>query len=285
MMKRKIMAAGLSVLMMLSGTCAVSAEETSQSAESEIIVEDTAETAAESTTETAAESAAGSRAAGQTESGEEAADVTADERAHASNDYEYNYSFETYTEANRNFIRVMVEIKNVTEDKNLYVSGGTIDLEDADGHLVRCINQVNYVPRIIYPGNTGYMFCERGDLDGIEDIASIQVKPDFVIRNTSSVLNEYEDSDISFRVGGDYAIEANGRITNSTGQDVNSMDVYIAYFDKDMKLLGIGGSTINDVPAGATRSFGMRGLVYGDTSKIGDAVNYEFFVSDRTEMN
>ena len=49
--------------------------------------------------------------------------------------------------------------------------------------------------------------------------------------------------------------------------------------------MSIGSSTINDVPAGATRSFGMRGLVYGDTSKIGDAVNYEFFVSDRTEMN
>lgn len=279
MVRKKLMAAGLSALMLLSGGVLVMGEETAASSVSETAVESAAETAAEDS-EAAVEEAVSASTEVVSDAGAETAGSTADEQANSSNDYESNYYYETYTLLNKTCMRVLVSIKNTSENKNLYVSGASIDIEDQEGHLLRCVNNIDIVPQIVYPGNTGYFYSENINMDGIDDVSAINVVPDYVVRSTNSSLHEFPDSDISFKVGGDRKIEANGRITNDTDQDVSVLDVRIVYFDKDMNVLGIGETYINDIPVGATRSFGMDGLEYGDIEKIGSAVSYELFTSE-----
>lgn len=288
MLRKQLVAAGLSVLMLLSGSMAVMAEETAQSSVSDAPSEAVSEAAESAAAENAELNVAGTAlsdavadVADDSGAGEDTADIAAGQQANSKNDYASKYYFETYSERDKTFLRVMVEIENLSEDKNLYVSDATIDLEDSEGHLLRCINSVHAIPSIIYPGNTGYLYCSGADLEGIEDIAGMKVVPDFVIRSTNTVLHDYPDSDITFKVGGDRKIEANGRVTNDTDTDVSSMNVTIIYFDNDMQVLGISSTQINDVPAGATRSFGMQGIsLYGDASKISNAVKYELFINE-----
>ena len=289
MFRKKLMAAGLSALMLLSGGVLVMGEETAASSVSETAVESAAETAAEDSevaveeavsVATETDSVSEAAAVSLTDAADETASNSSEPRADSSNDYESSFYYETYTVSSKTYFRAIVEIKNVSEDKNLYVSSATIDLEDKDGHLLRCINRVSVLPRIIYPGNSGYLYCERENMDGIENVSDINVTPDFVIRSTNSVLHDYPDSDISFKVGGDRKIEANGRIENDPDKDVELLDVKIIYLDDDMNVLGIGGTSIEDLPVGAKRSFGMEGLQYGDIDKIGGASRYELYVTD-----
>ena len=280
MKRSRLLAGGLGALMMLSGSSAVLGEETSQASEVEIVTESETVNGTENGLSEAAEDVAVSTGSDAAEERNDTADIASGDTAHSANDYESSLHYETYEVNKKTWMRAIVSIKNISEDKNLYVSGATFDLEDGDGHLIRCIDDIFALPDIIYPGNTGYLYCERIDLEGIDDVSAINVVPDFVVRSTTSVMHEYEDSDLSFRVGGERQIEANGRVKNTTDKDVDSMGVHIIYFDKDMNVLGIGSSHIDDIPAGATRSFGMQGLTYGNVDKIGDAVNYEFFVDD-----
>lgn len=150
-----------------------------------------------------------------------------------------------WNEFDNNNIQVIIPIKN-TGDKNLVLRNDpSITLEDKNGNLIKVMDMISCIPRVIQPGETGYYSC--GDLIDKEYMTK-QLKA-VVVPHIEYIDNCYrfEISQTKFDTA-EYSdeITLSGKINNTT--DINYTDVYVSYiaFDKNGNLLGIGDSILSN---------------------------------------
>ena len=180
----------------------------------------------------------------------------------------------TYTDSiGSTWVQIMVPVTN-TGDRNLYMSSGTMDLEDSSGHLVDSESLVPFFPEVLAPGETGWYY-EETTLDSAVN-SELSVVPHVDIKEAKVDCIRYEASDIAFtdeKFGG---LKATGRVTNSTAEDGSLVHVVVFLFDAEENLVG-QTYTILDGNLKAGESMGFSTSTFGTN----DAVNVDTVTSYR----
>lgn len=182
----------------------------------------------------------------------------------------------TYTNSiNTTWAQVSVPVTN-TGDRNLYLGSGTMDLEDAGGHLVDSLSLVSFYPQVLAPGETGWYY-EETTLDAAPS-SELSVVPHVDIQEATVECIRYEASDLSFADEEFGGIKATGRITNTTAADGSLVHVVLFLFDSEEKLVGQTFTILDDdLKAGDTIGFSTQTFGSNDAVDVDSITGYRLF--------
>lgn len=186
----------------------------------------------------------------------------------------------TYTNSiGATWVQAIVEITN-TGSKNLYLSSGAYDLEDADGDLVAAQTLVSEYPSVLAPGEKGYMY-EETTLDEYSGDGELSILPRPDVKEATVDLVRYETSEISVSNDTFGGIKVTGRVENTTAETADGM-VYIVAFFYDANGVPVGSAfTIltEELAAGAKIGFEFTGFSLPDdvtADTVADTVVYAY---------
>ena len=182
----------------------------------------------------------------------------------------------TYTDSiGSTWVQIMVPVTN-TGDRNLYMGSGTMDLEDASGHLVDSKSLVPFFPEVLAPGETGWYY-EETTLDSAVN-SELSVVPHVDIKEAKVECIRYEASDIAFtdeKFGG---LKATGRITNATDEDGSLVHVVVFLFDAGENLVGQTYTILDgDLKAGESMGFSTSTFGTNDAVNVDTVTGYRLF--------
>lgn len=176
------------------------------------------------------------------------------------------------------WVQSIVEITNIGS-KDLYLSAGAYDLEDADGSLVTARTMVSEYPNVLAPGEKGYMY-EETTLDEYSGDGELTILPRPDVKEATVDLIRYDVSEVSVADGGYGDVSVTGRVENTT-DEAGSM-VYVTAFFYDANGVPIGSAfTIltEELPAGGKIGFKLSGFALPDdvtADVIADTVVYAY---------
>ena len=151
------------------------------------------------------------------------------------------------------WMQTIVPVTN-TGKVNLYVDGGSFDMEGADGSLIGVQNYVSAFPQILAPGETGYIYENTSPETALEETPSIVPHPD--ISEATVDLIRYDVTDVSVADREYAGINVIGRVTNNTGEDASLVYVAIALYDADGAVVDVVFTVLTDgLAAGAQMGF------------------------------
>ena len=162
------------------------------------------------------------------------------------------------------WVQTIVEITN-TSSKNLYLSSGSYDLEDADGKLVASQSLVSCYPSVLAPGEKGYMY-EETTLDNYDGDGNLTILPRPSIDTAKVDLIRYNVTDVTISDDRFSGVKVLGRVENATDEATDGM-VYIAAFFYDVSGTPIGSAftiLMEDIEAGAKIGFELSGFSLPD---------------------
>ena len=182
----------------------------------------------------------------------------------------------TYTDSiNTTWAQVSVPVTN-TGDRNLYLGAGTMDLEDAAGHLVDSLSLVGFYPQVLAPGETGWYY-EETTLDAAPS-SELTVVPHVDIKEATVECIRYEASDLSFADEEFGGIKATGRITNTTTADGSLVYVVLFLFDSEENLVGQTFTILDgELKAGDTIGFSTQTFGSNDAINVDSITGYRLF--------
>ena len=182
----------------------------------------------------------------------------------------------TYTDSiNTTWAQVSVPVTN-TGDRNLYLGAGTMDLEDAAGHLVDSLSLVGFYPQVLAPGETGWYY-EETTLDSVPS-SELTVVPHVDIKEATVECIRYEASDLSFADEEFGGIKATGRITNTTTADGSLVYVVLFLFDSEENLVGQTFTILDgELKAGDTIGFSTQTFGSNDAINVDSITGYRLF--------
>ena len=173
------------------------------------------------------------------------------------------------------WIQIAVPVKN-TGSVNLYLSSGTIDLEDADGHLVDSKSLVSVYPEVIMPGETAWYY-EETLLDSSPSSA-LSAVPHVNVKEATVDCIRYETSDISLAEEEYGGIKVTGRVENTSGEDGSMVYVAVFLYDGEGSLLGQDFTILDgELKAGDKMGFAVSGFGNGNNYDLGYVASYEIF--------
>lgn len=169
---------------------------------------------------------------------------------------------------------VIVEVTN-TGTTDLYLSSGSIDLEDENGTLVDVLNYVSVYPQVISPGEKAYYF-ENTIIDDVSeiDVLNVVLHPD--IEEATIEKSSFPVIDVTFRDDEYSGIEATGRVENTSDEDESMLYVVIVLFDANDKPMAVL-RTIEDVNAGVKQGFTATALSISDDITASSVARYEVY--------
>ena len=170
--------------------------------------------------------------------------------------------------------KAFVEIEN-TGNVPLYLHDAKFDIEDNDGHLLKTESLVSTCPDAILPGEFGYFYADYIDLDDVDDSNGLKFVPNYKIDEAKHEIVDYETSDVSIREDDMWKCMISGRLTNTTDEKIGLIYVSAIYYDADGNVLGISGTNLTDVEAGATESFEIIGQFFSDDVSYSDIADYK----------
>ena len=86
---------------------------------------------------------------------------------------------------------------------------------------------------------------------------------------------DYETNDVSIREDDMWKCKIIGRLTNTTDEKIGIIYVNAIYYDADGNVLGISGTNLTDIEAGATESFEIIGQFFRDDVSFSDIADYK----------
>lgn len=142
----------------------------------------------------------------------------------------------TYTDSiGAAHVQISVPVTN-TGNTNLYLGAGTMDLEDASGHLVSSESLVSVYPQILQPGETAWYY-EETSLNEAPS-SELTVVPHVDVREAKVNCIRYEVSDVSFTNDNYGGITATGRVKNTTNEDGSLIYVVAFLYDAQENFIG-----------------------------------------------
>lgn len=175
------------------------------------------------------------------------------------------------------WVQVIVEITN-TGTSNLYLSSGSYDLEDAEGHLVASQTLVSEAPDVIAPGEKGYMY-EETTLDTPVE-GELTVLPRVDVEEASVDLIRYTVSDASLTEGKYGDLKILGRVENTSAEPGDMVQIVAVLYDADGVCIGQMFTILTDeLAAGDKIGFEMSSLSLPDTvtaEAVAEIVYYAF---------
>lgn len=131
--------------------------------------------------------------------------------------------------------QIAVPVEN-TGSVNLYLGSGTMDLEDADGHLVESLSMVSVYPQVLKPGETGWYF-EESTLDE-KPSSDLKVVPHVDVEEATVDCIRYETSDITISDEEYGGIKVTGRVENTTDEDGSMVEVVVFLYNENGDFIG-----------------------------------------------
>lgn len=77
-----------------------------------------------------------------------------------------------------------------------------------------------------------------------------------------------------------FGVKATGRVKNNTEKNDSYVYVRIAYYDANGIVLGISGTSVTGLDAGATVSFEISGIGMNDDFTVDDVASYEVLAQE-----
>ena len=240
--------------------------------------EETQEETPKALQEDSEEDAVAAESESNDESEENAASAPAAEEKTPSKTVDYKVKqeyFNDYVDSiGMHVAKAFVEIEN-TGNVPLYLHDAKFDIEDNDGHLLKTESLVSTCPDAILPGEFGYFYADYIDLDDVDDSNGLKFVPNYKIDEAKHEIVDYETSDVSIREDDMWKCMISGRLTNTTDEKIGLIYVSAIYYDADGNVLGISGTNLTDVEAGATESFEIIGQFFSDDVSYSDIADYK----------
>lgn len=170
--------------------------------------------------------------------------------------YQYFNVFEEYDSTR---YQAIIEIKN-TSSVNLYLGDATFDIYDSKGKIVTSEKYISATPSIIAPGETGYYYNNTGSLD--VPLGQYSLKPTINVEKAQNTLKRYPISNTTLKkskYGNSPCIT--GTITNDSAEDENVLWIAFVLYDSDKHPIGLYGTNILNLKAGATMGFEGNGML------------------------
>lgn len=169
-------------------------------------------------------------------------------------------------------------LKN-NNDKPVQMVNLSIDYENNSGSLLITDKFAKCIPKVIKPGEVGYIYSYYVDVTGVVTSNGFIPVPD---GSVGWVDNYYEVdvSDVSFKKGySDNNVEVIGRGTNNTGKDLSFAEIDAVFFDKNDKVIGFCYS-FEDFPNGKTVSFSISGDTMAPEIKWKDVDHVKVYIQE-----
>lgn len=172
------------------------------------------------------------------------------------------------------WVQICVPVKN-TGTTNLYLSSGSIDLENSEGHLVESRNMVSSYPQVLLPGEIGWYY-EETTLD-IDPSSELKAIPHVDIKAAKIDCIRYEVSDITISDDKYSGIKITGRVENKTEKDESLPYVVIFLYDENDSFIGSAFTIMDKLAAGEKKGFSMTTFSSYDAFKAENVTRYEIF--------
>ena len=153
------------------------------------------------------------------------------------------------------WVHAWVEIRN-TGDVPLYLSSGSMDIEDADGGLCQTLKSVSGYPQVLMPGEVGvFDECTMADEGLPTEGLSIYFRPPVEEAKVKPV--RYDVTGVKVSTDKYKRTTAKGRVENNTDELADGIiSVAVLCYDKDGSYLGILRTYLSDdIPAGERQGF------------------------------
>lgn len=153
------------------------------------------------------------------------------------------------------WVHAWVEIRN-TGDVPLYLSSGSMDIEDADGGLCQTLKSVSGYPQVLMPGEVGvFDECAMADEDLPTEGLSIYFRPPVEEAKVKPV--RYDVTGVKVSTDKYKRTTAKGRVENHTDEDAGAMTyVAVLCYNKKGDYIGALWTILTDgVPAGERSGF------------------------------
>ncbi|MCL2493494.1 MAG: FxLYD domain-containing protein [Clostridiales bacterium] len=134
------------------------------------------------------------------------------------------------------WVQVIVEIEN-TGTVPLYLSSGSVDLEDSSGTLVKSLSLVSAFPDVIDPGEKGYYYDET-TIDN-EDVTGLVVVPRPDVRKAKVDNIKFNVSEFSLSDDKYFGIHMIGRVENTSDEEAGMTYVGAVLFDSNDTPIGL----------------------------------------------
>ncbi len=171
------------------------------------------------------------------------------------------------------YAQIIVGVKN-TGNSNLYLSSGTMDLEDASGALFASRNLVSVFPEIIAPGETAYYY-EEAMLDSPAP-SDLTVIPHIDVEEAYIDMIRCPVTDVTIGTTDYGEIKVMGRVENTTGKDQQMLYVSVMLFGSDGNPLG-NVFNILEISADDKMGFECVSLSFPEGITADDVASYTAF--------
>lgn len=175
--------------------------------------------------------------------------------------------------------QTIIAIEN-TGTKNLYLSSGAYDLEDANGALVAAQSYVSAFPDVLQPGEKGWLY-EETTIENVSPDAALTVLPRENVDEAKVECIRLPVTDFALSDDELFGLKALGRVENNTGDDIEGM-LYIAagLYDEAGAPIAVLFTILPDpLPAGEKIGFELTGFALPEditTANVADYVVYAY---------
>lgn len=173
-----------------------------------------------------------------------------------------------------NWVQVKVPVKN-TGNSDLYLSAGTMDLEDTNGAFVDTLSFVSVYPEVLCPGEIAW-YVEETTVEF--DTQELKVVPHVDVKEAKVDCVRLDVSEVSVSDTPYTGIEVKGRVENTTSEEQSFIYVVAFLYDADGELLTNAFDIIMD-PLAAGDKIGFSGnAIMSDKDITADKVaRYEIY--------
>lgn len=181
----------------------------------------------------------------------------------------------TYTNSiGTEWVIITVPVTN-TGDTNLYLSSGTMDIEDQDGHLIDSKSLVSVYPEVLQPGETAWYY-EETMLDGSSGL-ELKVLPHVEVEKAKIDCVRYDVTDVTISDETYGGIKVTGRVENTTDEDESMPYVVVLMYDANGQLLGTALDIVDGLNAGEKKGFSASSLSSYKELKTSNIASYEVY--------
>ena len=150
-----------------------------------------------------------------------------------------------------------------TSSSPIYLDGGDIIVSDSDGSEIVSESSITMCPKILEPGETGYVQALSGGIElgdyYEEDGLQVTADLDFEFVEGDAVAYDWNEAMTSYSVDGSGYPYIIGTFTNNSGADDSNVTVQVMFFDGNGDPIGVTEGIMEEFADGDT----VQWEVYG----------------------
>lgn len=173
-------------------------------------------------------------------------------------------------------IQVIVQIEN-TGSETLYIKSSSVDIEDANGHLVETKSYLSAYPEVLLPGETA-LIVESISLDNDPGVKEMTVIPHLNIEKAKIECTRYKITDQSFTNDRYTGLKMLGRVENTTSKTESMVYIVANLYDANHHGIGqLWTILTDDLKPGEKIGFTLSTHSASDSLTAESVASYEVF--------